>query len=142
MKLYSATGRVYFDSEDALANIEKNNGVYVKRIKSNTRVWKFFDPKEDRKWAYGLEQAVAEWLFENAQFIEYRETDTGLCGKVSVTHFKERAVREQLGGFGWQYFIRLDQMDEVVEPQPKKAKKVVVPKPKKVKTWSNLSLFG
>jgi|SRR5215211_5821164 len=141
MKMFARNGIEYFDTDKAKAAIEKNEGTYPKRINSHRRVYKWSERFVIDTHSYGIELEAAEWLMQNAKFIEFRETDSKVRYIVSVENFKRHAIKDQLGVYDTQLFIRADRCDQKVEPKPKRIRK-----PKQVKlpppppTWKQRSL--
>lgn len=123
MYLNSDTNRRYFDSAKFYKIIQKNGGVFRKPVDQYRRVWKWFDPSEKRGWAYGLELPAFEWLKSNCVAVEFYDKQTATIYRISMEHYAERAVIEQLGKFDRQAFIRTDQMDEIIEEELKPKKK-------------------
>jgi hypothetical protein len=150
MKLQSDTGKQYFDAEKFYKIIQKNNGTFRKPVNRYRRVWKFFEPQEGHGWAYGIEAPAVEWLASNCEAIEFKDTDNKTRYIISMEHFMERAIVDRLGSYGDQYFIRTDLMDNIIEPKPKKARKVVVESPaldpveerRKVEQNFQMTFFG
>ena len=149
MYLQSTTGKRYFDAARFLKVIEKNNGTFKKPVNIYRRVWKFFDRDKGHGWAYGVEEPQAEWLRSNATAIQFvdKDKDLGLTTTYTITmeHFFERAVIDQLGAYERQFFIRTDQMDSVEEKRKKvrtKKEKKLPPPPPPQPAWQQPQMFG
>jgi hypothetical protein len=147
MYLNSDTNRRYFDSNKFWQIIQKNNGTFRKPVDKYRRVWKWFDPTKRQGWAYGLELPAFEWLKSNCNAVEFYEKKLGTIYRVSIEHYAERGLIDQLGKYDKQIFLRTDQFDEVIElelkqKKQKKAKQQesVVPAPQPA--WQQESLFG